>query len=71
MTEVTFFEDFYCFEYHSRQGATQRFRYFLYLPVYASCPALSSSSTQREFDCEKMVLSSDFLPSRVCQIVKE
>jgi hypothetical protein len=67
MTEVTYFEDFYCFEYHSRQEAPQRFRYYLHSPVYAFCPALSSSSTQRDFDREETVLSSDFLPSRLAR----
>jgi len=71
MTEVTFFEDFYCFEYHSRLEAPQRFRYYLVSPVYAFSPALFSSSTQLEFDRQETVLSSDFLPSRLARYFED
>jgi len=65
MTKVTFFEDFYCFEYHSRHEAPQRFRYFLYSPVYSFCPGLSSSTTQREYDRVQAVHSGEFIPIRL------
>jgi hypothetical protein len=64
MTKVTFFEDFHCFEYHTRQGAPQRFRYYLFSPVYVFFPVVSSLSTQWEHPVEKTVFSCDFLPSR-------
>jgi hypothetical protein len=65
MTKVTFFEDFHCFEYHTLEGAPQRFRYYLYSPVYASIPHFPMFSTQREFPREKTVYSSDFIPCRL------
>jgi len=71
MTEVIFFEDFYCFEYHSPKGSQQRFRYYLYAPVYVSIPLLSSSTTLGEMAWEKPVFSSDFLPSRITRRLKE
>jgi len=64
MTKVTFFEDFHCFEYHSRRCASQRFRYFLYAPVYESIPIVSSSSTASYCPGERTVFSSDFIPGR-------
>ena len=64
MTKVTFFEDYHCFEYHTRHEAPQRFRYFLYSPVYESIPLASGSSTCREYAREETVFSSDFLPFR-------
>ena len=67
MTKVTFFEDFHCFEYHSRQGAPQRFRYYLYSPVYECIPVVACSSTFWEHPCEKAVYSSDFLPSQAAR----
>jgi hypothetical protein len=67
MTKVKFFEDFYCFEYRTSQGAPQGFNYYLYSPVYVFFPVISSSSTQWEYPLEKTVFSSDFLPSRVFQ----
>ncbi len=63
MTEVTFFEDYYCFEYHTLQSAPQRFRYWLFSPVYALPPVAVSSMTSRDYLPEKEVYSSDFLPS--------
>lgn len=72
MTEVTFFEDFHCYEYHTPQGAAPRFRYFLYAPVYERIPLLWRFTTQRELLQEKVVYSSDFLPSRITrQTVEE
>jgi hypothetical protein len=67
MTKVTFFEDYHCFEYHTHHEAPQRFRYFLYSPVYVSIHLASGSSTYREYAREETVFSSDFLPSRVAQ----
>jgi hypothetical protein len=64
MTEVTFFEDYYCFEYHTLQRAPQRFRYWLFSPVYALPPVAVSSMTDRELPQERAVYSSDFFPSR-------
>jgi hypothetical protein len=65
MTKVKFFEDFHCFEYHSRRRGPQRFRYYLYSPVYEVIPLVSSSATWWEYPNEKTVFSSDFIPSRV------
>jgi hypothetical protein len=65
MTKVIFFEDFHCFEYHSRRYAPQRFHYYLYSPVYEFIPLVSSSATGRVYPREATVFSSDFLPSRV------
>jgi len=67
MTKVTFYEDFHCFEYHSPQDAQQRFRYYLYSPVYECVPFFCRFSTLRELGQEKAVYSSDFLPSRIAQ----
>jgi hypothetical protein len=64
MTKVTFFEDFHCFEYHSPQGAAQRFRYYLYSPVYDCIPLVACSSTSSAHPRVAAVYSSDFLPSR-------
>lgn len=65
MTEVTFFEDFHCFEYHTPQGAAPRFRYFLYSPVYERIPFFSRLSTQSEWRCEPAVYSSEFLSCKL------
>lgn len=65
MTKVTFFEDFHCFEYHSPRDAQQRFRYYLYAPVYERIPAFPVFSTQCELLAEKTAYSSDFIPSRI------
>ena len=65
MTEVTFFEDFHCFEYHTPHGAAQRFRYYLYSPVYECVPFFITLSTRGEFAQENVVYSSDFIPTRV------
>lgn len=65
MTKVTFYQDFHCFEYHSPRDAQQRFRYYLYSPVYECIPLFITFSTQRDFPQEKAVYSSDFLPSRI------
>ena len=65
MTEVTFFEDFHCFEYHTPRGAAQRFRYFLYSPVYECIPLSCHATTCRECPPERAVYSSDFLPLRL------
>jgi len=67
MTKVTFFEDFHCFEYHSPRDAQQRFRYYLYSPVYERVPPFPVFSTQCELVAEKAAYSSDFLPSRVAE----
>jgi hypothetical protein len=67
MTKVTFFEDYHCFEYHTRHEAPQRFRYFLYSPVYESIHLASGSLAFREYAHEETVFSCDFLPSRVAQ----
>ncbi len=67
MTEVTFFEDYHCFEYHSAQGVPQRFRYCLYSPVYDGILLSCRSSTQWEYPLEKTVYSNDFIPSRVAR----
>jgi len=67
MTKVTFFEDFHCFEYHSRQGAPQRFRYYLYSPVYESIPMVANSTTYWKHPQEKTVYSSDFLPGQAAR----
>jgi len=64
MTKVTFFEDYHCFEYHSPQDAQQRFRYYLYSPVYECIPFSFTFSTQRPLEYESTVHSSDYLPSR-------
>ena len=66
MTEVTFFEDFYCFEYHTQRDNTQRFRYWLYSPVYELPPPVGHcGTTMLDFQRERAVYSSDFLPSRL------
>ncbi|MCU0275503.1 MAG: hypothetical protein MUF02_01360 [Acidobacteria bacterium] len=67
MTEVTFFEDFHCFEYHTPQGAAQRFRYYLYSPVYERIPFFITILTQGEFAQEKVTYSSDFIPCRLAR----
>jgi hypothetical protein len=67
MTKVTFFEDFHCFEYHTAQGAAQRFRYYLYSPVYERIPPFPMFSTHCEPRCEPAAYSSDFLPSRAAE----
>ena len=71
MTEVTFYEDFHCFEYYTPKGAPQRFRYYLYSPVYTLPPAAHSSTTNLEFPWERAVYSSDFLPSRLFRQFKD
>jgi hypothetical protein len=71
MTKVTFFEDFHCFEYHSPQGTPQRFRYYLYSPVYESIPMVAYSLTHWEYSREKTVYTSDFLPSRIAWQLKD
>jgi len=71
MTEVTFFEDFYCFEYHTLHDAPQRFRYYLHSPVYEGIPFLSRLSTHCELVCERTVHSSDFLPCRLVRCFKD
>jgi hypothetical protein len=65
MTEVTFFEDFHCFEYHTPRGAAQRFRYFLYSPVYECIPLSCRATTSCECPPEQAVYSSQFLPLRL------
>lgn len=67
MTEVTFFEDFHCFEYHTPQGAAPRFRYFLYTPAYGGVSFFSRRSTQRPLPQEPVVYSSDFIPLRLAR----
>jgi hypothetical protein len=67
MTKVTFFEDFHCYEYHTPRGTAQRFRYYLYSPVYERIPFFSRFSTQRDLPGEAAVYSSDFIPSRIAQ----
>ena len=62
MTEVTFFEDFHCFEYHSAQGLAPRFRYFLYSPVYESIPLFARVTTHCPQAHERPVFSCDFIP---------
>lgn len=62
MTEVTFFEDFHCFEYHSTQGLAPRFRYFLHSPVYDRIPLFARVTTHRRQAQEMPVYSSDFIP---------
>jgi hypothetical protein len=64
MTKVKFFEDFHCFEYHSPRESPQRFRYYLYSPVYERIALFSVFSTQCDLSREKTVFSSDFLPGR-------
>ena len=64
MTKVTFFEDYYCFEYQAGQGASQRIHYYLYSPVYVILPVILNASTQGDCSPEKTVFSSDFLPCR-------
>jgi hypothetical protein len=71
MTKVKFFEDFHCFEYHTPREAAQRFRYFLYSPVYERIALFSMVSTQCDLACEKTVYSSDFLPSRLARRLQE
>jgi hypothetical protein len=71
MTKVTFFEDYHCFEYHSPQDAQQRFRYYLYSPVYECIPFFCKFSTQRDLPGEAAVYSSDFMPSRVTRYSDE
>ncbi len=71
MTEVTFFEDYHCFEYHTPGGAMPRFRYFLYAPVYERIPLLWRFTTQRPLPCEPAVYSSDFLPLSLSKIFKQ
>ncbi len=71
MTEVTFYEDFHCFEYYTPKGATQRFLYYLYSPVYTLPPVAHSSTTNLEFPSEKAVYSSDFLPSRCARFLED
>jgi hypothetical protein len=68
MTEVTFFEDYHCFEYHTPQGAVPRFSYFLYVPVYERIPLRWRFTTQRPLPCETAVYSSDFLPFSLSKI---
>jgi len=70
MTEVKFFEDFYCFEYQTSQGSAQRFHYYLYSPVYEFFPFVLSASTQWEYSIEATVFSSDFLPGRIFRDLK-
>jgi hypothetical protein len=70
MTEVTFFEDYHCFEYHTPQGAAPRFRYFLYAPVYERIPLPWRSTTQRPLPCEPAAYSSDFVPLSLSRIFK-
>ncbi|MBN2345661.1 MAG: hypothetical protein JXO51_04660 [Candidatus Aminicenantes bacterium] len=65
MTEVTYFEDFHCYEYHTLQDASQRFRYCLYAPVYESILVAGHCTTQWEYPREKAVYSSGFLPCRL------
>lgn len=67
MTKVTFFEDFHCFEYHTPRGTAQRFRYYLYSPIYERIPFFSRFTTQCALRQEKTVCSCDFLPSRVAR----
>jgi len=71
MTKVKFFEDFHCFEYHSRRGVPQRFHYYLYSPVYEFIPVVSNFSTGWEYPREKTVYSSDFLPSRITRRLED
>jgi hypothetical protein len=69
MTEVTFFEDFHCFEYHSVQGFAPRFRYLLYSPVYDRIPLLACVTTHRPQAQEKPVYSSDFIPLSLAKMI--
>jgi len=71
MTEVTFFEDFHCFEYHTPRGAAQRFRYFLYSPVYECIPLSCRATTCRECPPEPAVYSSDFLTLRIVRCFED
>jgi len=71
MTKVTFFEDFHCFEYHSRQGAPQRFRYYLYSPVYESIRVVANSSTYWEYAEERTVYSCDFLHGQAARRLQD
>ena len=71
MTKVTFFEDYYCFEYQAGQGASLRIHYYLYSPVYVILPVILNASTQGDYSPEKTVFSSDFLPSRAAWRPKE
>lgn len=65
MTEVTFFEDFHCYEYQALHGGRQRFRYYLFSPVYESRPFLYRLSTHCELARERPVHSAEFIPGRV------
>lgn len=67
MTEVTFFEDYHCFEYHTPQDAAPRFRYFLYSPVYERIAFFSRLSTHFPLAHEPMIHSGDFIPVRLAQ----
>ena len=68
MTEVTFFEDFHCFEYHSAQGLAPRFRYFLYSPVYDRIPLFVRATTHCPQAHERPVYSCDFMPLSLARL---
>lgn len=69
MTEVTFFEDFHCFEYHSAQGLAPRFRYFLYSPVYERIPLFARVTTHCPQAPEPPAYSCDFIPLSLAKMV--
>ncbi len=70
MTEVTFFEDFHCYEYHTPGGAAPRFRYFLYAPVYQQIRFFSQCSTERQLPRLPAAFSSEFVPVSLAKIFR-
>ncbi len=70
MTEVTFFEDFHCYEYHSPRGAAPQFRFFLYAPVYQQENFLSRGSTHCPLPRLPAAHSSEFVPLSLAKIFK-
>jgi hypothetical protein len=64
MTKVKFINEYYFFEYQTSRGVPQRFHYYLRAAYYPFLPALPGLHSGRNFNAEKTVFSSDFLPER-------